>query len=70
MGHVCLLVGRITAFKEDLPGQHTMSFQCKIHKNCKVLKLYKKLPDGFFVTGQTYCLFLFILYYVVMIYII
>ena len=39
--------GRITSFKQDMPGQHTISFNCKSHKDCKLLKLHKKLPADY-----------------------
>ena len=42
-----LTPGRLTSFKELTPHQYTISFGCKQHKNCKVLKLHRKLPTSF-----------------------
>ena len=39
--------GQITSFKEDSPDGHTIGFNCRIHKDCKVLRIYKKIPDSF-----------------------
>ena len=44
-----ICTGRVTSFKEHTE-QHTMSFHCKYHKDCRVLKVFKKLPADFQVS--------------------
>ena len=46
--------GRVTAFKEGEPG-HTLSFNCKLHTGCRILKLYKKMPAGYKAPRLIFC---------------
>ena len=54
--HICLvdcmalyghyLLGRITEWKKDKPG-HSVSFACKMHSKCRVVKSMTSLPHNF-----------------------
>ena len=43
---------------------HTISFHCRIHKNCKIMKSLRHLPEDFQVTLILYffCCFFFVLF--------
>ena len=54
--------GRITSFREDTPG-HCISFECKLHKKCKVLKGIRKLPEDFQAVRKHRSAYFLVTYY-------